>query len=224
MTDPATPKKRGPKPKPASEQLAQLTIRLPPKLKYGLELLARAQHRSISQAVEWALQVGLNSFEVGFAKEPLGVVVDDAWSQDTEAGRLLEIFRRAPQLLEFEQRAACELVENSTERKRSRHVTDPSPYSQLVVDAEDPKRQAMVARVKEEVALYYRFVSLVWPAVMEAASRLANSGRTISGLVLMDEVLGIDANKSLVSHTKVMEALLSAHPTAVRLGLVEARS
>lgn len=112
----SAPKKRGPKPKPPEEQLQQLTVRMSPKVKYGLELLARAQHRSLSQAVEWALQRGLNSYEIpGRQRQTLGDALDSLWQLNHDAARALLLRQIAPGLLSFDEAAAAELVVKSAE-------------------------------------------------------------------------------------------------------------
>ena len=115
MSKPKQTNKRAPgRPKKAeAEKLEQFSVRLSPKLKFGLEMLARAQHRSLSQAVEWAVQMGLNSQEVGRNFETIADIVDQAWKHDVEPRRFLEVYRAAPALLNFEDAAACELVDRS---------------------------------------------------------------------------------------------------------------
>lgn len=54
---PETKKAKGRKPKEGGAGFSPLTIRLPDKTCFALELLAKAQGRSLSQAVEWALNV-----------------------------------------------------------------------------------------------------------------------------------------------------------------------
>ncbi|MBK9656910.1 MAG: ribbon-helix-helix protein, CopG family [Rhodanobacteraceae bacterium] len=68
------------------EVLGQLTIRLSSKLKFGLELLARAQHRSLSQAVEWALQAGLARKVAKTGRQGSGLVMDGTGICVGEAG------------------------------------------------------------------------------------------------------------------------------------------
>lgn len=163
-----TAKKRGPKPKPAEEQLSQLTIRLTPKLKYGLELLARAQHRSLSQAVEWSLQNGLNSFEVGAQRHQLGALVDQAWGDGSDvATRLLHVYRNAPELLDIDQRAACVLAEASGEAWAMHEATNTHHHPSALSD-------------------YRTFVRKAWPAIEAAAKVAASNAREAGGLRLLD--------------------------------------
>lgn len=116
MNTPNAPQKRGRKPKPEGEKPTQLTIRLPPKLKLGLELLARAQHRSLSQAVEWALNAGLSNFQLNNDSyySSLAVLLDDVWDFPP-AKSALTLLLHAPELMPYEDRIAAELVEYSVE-------------------------------------------------------------------------------------------------------------
>ena len=183
-------------------KLEQFSIRLPPKLKQGLELLARAQHRSLSQAVEWALLVGLNSFEVERDRNlSLGELLDKAWQKDSEMRRLLVIYDWAPALLSFEDLVACELVEKSSERNR---IYDSIPADEKIGtgDAyqkameEDPEAvfESTRRRMAEETRLveeFYDFCELVWPAIKEIAQRRSNAGQTTQNVSIMQQ-LGFD--------------------------------
>ena len=73
-----------------------LTVRLEPKLRYGLELLARKQRRNLSGVVEWALLCQINSKDDGIDLEKL-------WDVD-EVGRINCLSKYAPELLTFEER------------------------------------------------------------------------------------------------------------------------
>lgn len=155
--------------KAPEDKLEQFSVRLPPKLKFGLELLARAQHRSLSQAVEWAVQVGLNSFEADRDGTTLGRVLDEAWSKESEAERLLAIYRRAPMLLSFEDAATCELL------ARSRDLE--AMWAEL--EAEHASSEGRQAR---EVALessYWRTVLAHWKELQQYAIEEANAGRSL---------------------------------------------
>jgi len=58
------PAKRGRKPKKASEKPAQLTIRLDPRVLFGLDLVARDRRSSLSQAAEYLIEQQLRSYAV----------------------------------------------------------------------------------------------------------------------------------------------------------------
>lgn len=169
MNKPKALQKRGRKPKSTAEKPAQLTIRMPPKLKLGLELLARAQHRSLSQAVEWALQVGLNSFETDREGTTLGRVLDEAWSKGSEPERILAIYRRAPMLLSFEDSAACELLV----RSRDLEVM----WAEL--QTEHASSEGIRAREEALEANYWRTVLAHWDELQHYAVEEANAGRSL---------------------------------------------
>jgi hypothetical protein len=110
-----SPAKRGRKPLPPGEKPEQLTVRLTPKLKLGLELLLRAQRgRSLSQVVEWALQRGLNAIPAS-SHVSLGDLLDEIWPLRTEWGRLQRIYELSPALLDFVERSTYETIVGSKE-------------------------------------------------------------------------------------------------------------
>lgn len=76
MNTPEMPAKRGRKPKKASEKPAQLTIRLDPKVLFGLDLVARDRRSSLSQAAEYLIEQQLRSYVVD--GEPATQLLDTA--------------------------------------------------------------------------------------------------------------------------------------------------
>lgn len=137
MNTPKTPAKRGRKPKPAAEKPTQLTIRMPPKLKLGLELLARGQHRSLSQAVEWALNAGLSKFQLNSDSyyASLAALLDDVWDFSPPK-RAITLLLHAPELMTYEDRIAAEIVEYSVEMQALENGDEteltPESFDQLV--------------------------------------------------------------------------------------------
>ncbi|PZS68254.1 hypothetical protein A7X76_13870 [Stenotrophomonas maltophilia] len=170
------PAKKAPgRPRKAPEdKLEQFSVRLPPKLKFGLELLARAQHRSLSQAVEWAVQVGLNSFDVDNEKTPLGTLLSEVWGEDSPEQRLLAIYQRAPTLLTFEERSVCELLCNSNDLQEL-HREANSKYQ-----ASDRSGPGAFEEQAEE--WYWRVVMPHWARIQEVATNWANSGKALQGV------------------------------------------
>lgn len=202
-------RRRGRKSAEESADYGPLTIRISNKLRYGLELLARAQHRSLSQAVEWALQVGLNAYEVGSERESLGSVLDKVWAEQTEAARLLHIYWHAPGLLEFEDFVTCELIDRSRERLE---IMEELPEHELGMDKlarKDPKRSALVpklmARVRELEDTYGKFVISLWPLIRVKAIERANLGKPTQNVSLLN-LLGLSAKG--LSTAQIMEATL----------------
>ena len=109
------PAKRGRKAAPADQRTEPFTVRLTPKIRYGIELLSRAQKgRSLSQVVEWAIQRGMNSVRLGQIGS-LGEVLDEVWPKGHEWKRIKYLFQTAPELLEFVEKAICETLLGSDE-------------------------------------------------------------------------------------------------------------
>lgn len=87
-----------------------VTVRISPRLKYGLELLARKQHRSVSAVVEAALTQALATERASAGSETsLADVVDSTWSA-LEAQRVLRLATDFPNLLSFEEEQTVELI------------------------------------------------------------------------------------------------------------------
>lgn len=174
MTRQTKPAKKAPgRPrKAAADKLEQFSIRLPPKLKFGLEMLARHQHRSLSQAVEWAVQVGLNSVHVDKDGTSLGAVLDRAWKSGSEAERTLAIYRYAPGLLSFEEAACCELLEHSADLTELWRHVESGPHSAAEL-------RAMGAELDR---IYWESVLPHWDQVHQWAIEESNAGRSVTGL------------------------------------------
>lgn len=98
-------------------KLEQFSIRLPPKHKLGLDALAHLQGRSLSGAMEWALERTLLTLEVGrTAKRPLVQVLDEA-SALPGWRRWYAMYRVEPALVPAPERHACAIVEQSLEQQ-----------------------------------------------------------------------------------------------------------
>lgn len=167
-------------PKAPADKLEQFSIRLPAKLKFGLELLARAQHRSLSQAVEWALLVGLNSHRIASGMS-LGDVVDRAWQSPQRSDQLLAIFNVDPSVLSFEEAAACEFVWNSGEMKLIEHMRG----RDTVRARSDADFDMIREREQWQLGVLQRFVSKHWAAITERAVKLKNAGKEVEGSLIL---------------------------------------
>lgn len=106
-----------------------ITVRLSPKMKFGLELLARKQHRTISGVVEWAIARALESDELGQAKTettasqsikgpdgegvPFTItympLLERLWAPH-ESERILNLSKHAPNLLSFEEEVILRIL------------------------------------------------------------------------------------------------------------------
>lgn len=173
------PEKRPPgRPKKAvTDKPEQFSVRLPPKLKFGLELLARAQHRSLSQVVEWAVQMGMNTYEVGRNFESLTDLLTAAWKHEEEGRRLLEIYRAAPALLSFEDAAVCELVDRAADpgdlEEHIRKELDKDRSSELTSE----QYWNLANETLESV--YWPVVWRRWDELRQVAVDMTNSGRSL---------------------------------------------
>jgi hypothetical protein len=185
MADSAQKKNKGGRPpRSPGEKLDQFSIRLTPKLKFGLELLARAQNRSLSQAVEWALQVGLNSFRVNNEWEKVSDLLDRVWEEKTDFDRLYAIYLGAPNLLSFEDRVACEVIE------RSREFEDAHESVGIVLGEHGRKSvedlDKLQAWQRERIDIFFDFVRRHWKQLSAAAVAHVAGGRQIERVKLLD--------------------------------------
>lgn len=214
-SDPTTPARKGKggrPPRSPGEKLEQFSIRLTPKLKYGLELLSKSQGRSLSQVVEWAIQRGMNAAEVGNRKKTLGEIVDHVWGQ-SEWERIKLIQRFAPELLDYFERSIYVAVTESSELR----------YLGESVETEVVKLQKMHAmtpaadrdnlpRATEALRsrLWYsidRFVELHWDAIRQGVRSIEEQGKSLKGMSICSVITGVGQN-SLGSVAKLEEYLL----------------
>ncbi len=88
------------------EKTTSLTVRLDPKLKYGLEILSRKQHRNLSSTVEWALNMVLGNASDGLP------YLEEIWDVD-EADRLVKLALYSPELLTYGEQKIWKLIKES---------------------------------------------------------------------------------------------------------------
>lgn len=97
-----------------------ITLRLNPKLKYGVELLSRKQHRTISSLVTWAIEQAINNSEDGLRKnlskglkvaEPKQML-DILWDFDP-ADRLVKLANHWPELMDFFDEMLVKAIKNN---------------------------------------------------------------------------------------------------------------
>lgn len=161
----ASVKKRPGRPRKAPEEkLEQFSIRLPPKLKLGLELLARAQHRSLSQAVEWALNAGLSKYQLNNNSyyASLSSLLDDVWDF-TPAKGALTMLLHAPELMTYQDRIAAELVEYSVEMQALEQGKD--------------------CEITHEAL--FEMVEKHWPTILQMAEYVISNGESPRGMSLL---------------------------------------
>ncbi len=83
-----------------------ITIRLTARTRFGLELLMRKQHRTLTSVVEWALQHAINMPKQGLIETNSDGVetnlLQKLWDID-EKTRIRKIAQYYPELLTFEE-------------------------------------------------------------------------------------------------------------------------
>ena len=105
-------RKRGPK--AAGEEagpLEQLTVRLDPKYRFGINMMARANHQSLAEAVQWAVKTALHTVKVNSCGT-LGTLVDRVWGK-LGFELLWRTWELEPNLLTLEERSIVRLVKQS---------------------------------------------------------------------------------------------------------------
>lgn len=177
--------------KPPADKLEQFSIRLPPNLKFGLELLANHQKRSLSEVIQWALRVGLASWQIANGVK-LGDVLERLWDLPEGADRILAVYEIDPALLTFDDRIAAELVIYSMER-----VQIEEEHSRGVRAAADlkKKRRAPEAIVEEHqrvellrharLKALHDFTAQHWDKIREFAKRRADEVGSTRGLSIL---------------------------------------
>jgi hypothetical protein len=90
------------------DKSASITVRLDPKLKYGLEILARKQYRNLSSLVEWALNKALNDPNDGLP------FLNEIWDFD-ETDRFINLANHSPELLTFDEQKLWRLLKDYCE-------------------------------------------------------------------------------------------------------------
>lgn len=86
-----------------------VTVRLDPKLNYLCELGARAQRRTKSSFIEWAVDHALQSVTVPGTSSIIGEWGDRLWDVD-EAERLIELAENFPSLMTHEEQLMWKVI------------------------------------------------------------------------------------------------------------------
>jgi hypothetical protein len=103
-------------PKGKQTKTENITIRANPKNKFGLELLARKQHRNISSILDRAIEKAISDTEDG-----LGGVLDDVWDPE-ECDRIINIALKYPKLLNYEEELVWKLIQQIPDLWKTRHI------------------------------------------------------------------------------------------------------
>lgn len=195
-------------PNAGSSGLRALSIRLPPKLSLGLEVLARAQHRSLNQAVEWALQFALVNFPAAHAQSrSLWEVIGDAWSAGSGWRKTWVLYHANPAFVSFEEQHACGLVANSAEQAAiDRLIAE----HRLVVDLATPRHEYAI------VDQWHAIITWAWPALLDDANSLVLRAiqKTKGGSFVLCDALGLtqgdDRDRPIDVKVKECAALIQA--------------
>lgn len=97
---------------PKQQKVETLTIRMSPKIKYGLELLSRKQHRNLTSVAEWALDRVLNDRNEGLwmsEGEEAFHLLDKVWDP-LEPDRFVKLALNYPSLLTYEEELLWKIV------------------------------------------------------------------------------------------------------------------
>lgn len=99
------------------------TLRLEPKLRFALDLLARKRHRTMTSVIEWALHKAIEDQDSGlFIRNALDDstknILDDVW--DTEpADRFIKLAMNYPSLLTFDEDRLWKVIREDEELCRA---------------------------------------------------------------------------------------------------------
>ncbi len=111
-----------------------LTVRLSPKMKFGLELLSRKQHRSLSAIVQHLLDREL--------RENLRLL-DQVWDVD-ERDRVVKLAMHSPDLLDVDEELKWKVIQDDYKRywrgpKKPNYKAIRADWSAILKKAEDAK-------------------------------------------------------------------------------------
>lgn len=165
-----------------SSKSVMVGARIHPKLQYGLRLLARVQGRTMAEAMEWAINLALRSTRIGsgFEHGRLAALVDDVWKRETEAERIKVINDAAPELLDFDERAAWNLV------LRCEDLAKPSFWKPEFEPGDDGNWEPAYQRVAaddpgrdpdyDSIEFDFPLIEQHWPMIKVIGTELAKAG------------------------------------------------
>jgi hypothetical protein len=165
-----------------SNKPVMVGARISPKAQYGLRLLARVQGRTIAEAVEWSINLALRQTRIGsgFGQGRLAGLVNEVWSKETEAERIKVINDSAPELLDFAERAAWNLVLRCPDLSRPVYWKidfelgdggEPSP-TLVRVEEDDPDREPD----QDDIEFDFPLIEAHWPMIKVIGNELAKVG------------------------------------------------
>ncbi|RFF64754.1 hypothetical protein D0A22_02435 [Stutzerimonas stutzeri] len=143
------------RPKKNDQPTVNVSLRIDPKVKFAIELLAREQKRTITGVVEWSVMQALNGQRM---KTPAGndvsflELMDLVWSPD-EAERITLLGVFAPHILDHEESCIWNVIKSSGIFLEATEI--------------DPNGMAKAYRPK------MGFIKLVWPMIKDRGIALA---------------------------------------------------
>lgn len=108
-----------------------VSLRLDPKTKYLIDLLAREQKRTLTGVVEWALERAAEQerfdLSTGYDGPSFRDMIDVLWSTD-EAVRLIALAFNKPSLMDYDEMRVWETIKSSSDLWR---INTPASISKL---------------------------------------------------------------------------------------------
>lgn len=227
------------RPKKTSDQTATVSVslRIDPRIKYGIDLAARIQKRTVTGVVEWAVERALADVKMpidfmveGHHGKPelpapqsvFDAVTDRLWSPD-EATRVIRLAFEYPSLLTFEEGLIWESIRLSPPfwRFTPRVVTEASPWKNARLEVISRYWDTLVERVRAEggiIQVSFEDVGLPTPLELEErkAQAIQESGY-FQEMALENEQLRQqnEALKYLTDNLK--ELLMKIDPKSAKL-------
>lgn len=183
-----------------SEKPVMLGARISPKAQFGLRLLARIQGRTIADAVEWSINMALRATRVGDGNRRLATLVDTLWGFSSDARRVYHLDMFAPELLDFEQRSAWNLVGRCPDLWRTAFYTtdfdeETGEHRDIEVEKDDPR----VMDILTSDVPRFDLIEKHWGAIVKTGSELVQIGDLETRFTLEEILSGEALDKSRAS-------------------------
>lgn len=188
-------------PEARDDKPVMIASRVHPRLQYGLRLLSRVQGGTIAEALEWAINLAMRNTGIGAGVEAtrLNKVVDKVWAQPSEARRIGVLFDLAPELLEFDERGAWNLVRRCDELWKGRYYAheelpdsgDGAPNWAIVEVTKDASNRD---RDYDETSPQFDLIEKHWGVIRQTGVLLARAGE-IGETYTLDQIISGDALK-----------------------------
>lgn len=132
-----------------------VTLRVEPKRKFQIELVARSQHRNINSCVEWAI-------DYAFRNAPDIPDVNKVWSPD-ETERLLNLAENYPDLLTPQQDLIWAFIRK--EIMTDRNVKELRRHLDLLFDSLGDSRLGQDTFPEEEYDFFAQLIMSMWDQI-----------------------------------------------------------